>query len=587
MSDLEPDDSSFPRSLPQAKPPAPAQATFKRINWPVIFVASVTLLSGLAGTWEPLVVRLSQHPRLFNMLVPYEYYHLSNSLTIAFGYMLIFLSINLYQRKRSAWWLAFLISAFSLILLLARIGSERIHFFQDPQLALQLPLYSALPTVVALICLLSTKSHFTVRSEKESFLETAKIISISLAALILYGCLGFFMLDKNDLGVNYQFNEALLQTIKELSLSGNSDLTPHTRFGKWFLDSLQLSGMLAGAAIIYSAFRPIRYKLLTQPLEHELATTILEQSGRTSLDIFKLLPDKSFYFNSDKDAFIAYKTELNVAIALGDACGPKEKLHALVRDFKQHCHENGWQVAFLQTTPDYLEIYHENGFKTVKVGEDGVIDLAQFVAKTVSKKTFKAVVKKFDKEGYVLQRYSPPIADSVLSEVEVISKAWLALPGRRERGFSLGQFDRGQLQENDLFVMRNPQGVAVAFVNQIRSYADGEVTIDMMRHGKDAPSGAMDYLFAKLLTQLQSENFRYFSLGLAALSGVGESADDPLEEKALHQVYEHLNRFFSYKGLRSYKAKFDPTWQERFLVYEGGPAGLVKTGLAIARATEE
>jgi len=469
----------------------------------------------------------------------------------------------------------------------ARVGSERIHWFHDKQLALQQPLYSLLPTVAALLCLILTRSQFTVRSEKETLIETAKIISLSLVALILYGCIGFFMLDKADLGVNYEFKDAFLQTIKELSLNGSSDLTPHTHFGKWFVESLQLSGMLAGAAIIFSAFRPIRYKLLTEPLERELAATILDQSGRTSLDLFKLLPDKSFFFNDDKDGFIAYKTELNVAIALGDACAPPAKLTKLVADFKKFCHENGWQVAFLQTTADYLDIYHANGFKAVKVGEDGVIELEQFVSKTVNKKTFKSNVKKFDKDGYVLAEYTPPIANSVLDEVEEVSKQWLSLPGRRERGFSLGQFDRAALQENDLFVMRNKEGEALAFVNQIKSYGEGEVTIDMMRHKENAPSGSMDYVFAKLLMQLHKEGFKYFSLGLAALSGVGDSADDCLEEKALHQVYEHLNRFFSYKGLRSYKAKFDPVWQERFLIYEGGPPGLVKTGLAIARATEE
>jgi len=95
----EAEQSSFPLSLPVAAAiDASKTTTSQSYNWQVISVATITLLSGLAGTWEPLVVRLSQHPRLFNMLVPYEYYHLSKSLTVAFGFMLIFLSINLYQR---------------------------------------------------------------------------------------------------------------------------------------------------------------------------------------------------------------------------------------------------------------------------------------------------------------------------------------------------------------------------------------------------------------------------------------------------------------------------------------------------------
>ena len=42
----------------------------------------------------------------------------------------------------------------------------------------------------------------------------------------------------------------------------------------------------------------------------------------------------------------------------------------------------------------------------------------------------------------------------------------------------------------------------------------------------------------------------------------------------------------AHKGLRQYKAKFEPRWEDRFLIYHGGPAGLVKTALAVARATE-
>ena len=41
-------------------------------SWLINLCAAMTLLSGLAGTFQPLTVRLSEHPRLFQMLVPYE-----------------------------------------------------------------------------------------------------------------------------------------------------------------------------------------------------------------------------------------------------------------------------------------------------------------------------------------------------------------------------------------------------------------------------------------------------------------------------------------------------------------------------------
>ncbi|NJL72456.1 MAG: DUF2156 domain-containing protein [Candidatus Competibacteraceae bacterium] len=86
------------------------------------------------------------------------------------------------------------------------------------------------------------------------------------------------------------------------------------------------------------------------------------------------------------------------------------------------------------------------------------------------------------------------------------------------------------------------------------------------------------------LAQLERTGLYPLQPGAGSLSGVGDDPTDGLYEKTLKQVYEHLNRFFSYKGLRNYKAKFEPIWEERFLVYEGQTPKLVKAGLAIARA---
>jgi phosphatidylglycerol lysyltransferase len=95
----------------------------------------------------------------------------------------------------------------------------------------------------------------------------------------------------------------------------------------------------------------------------------------------------------------------------------------------------------------------------------------------------------------------------------------------------------------------------------------------------------MDYLFSELMLLLREEGYRWFSLGLAPLAGVGGRPGARLRERAVHQAYEHLRALFSFKGLRHYKAKFEPEWEERFLVYQGGPAGFLRTALALGRIT--
>jgi lysylphosphatidylglycerol synthetase-like protein (DUF2156 family) len=50
-------------------------------------------------------------------------------------------------------------------------------------------------------------------------------------------------------------------------------------------------------------------------------------------------------------------------------------------------------------------------------------------------------------------------------------------------------------------------------------------------------------------------------------------------------VYEHSTILFSFEGLRSYKAKFEPGWEERFFVYQHGYPGLIRTALALGYIT--
>ena len=142
---------------------------------------------------------------------------------------------------------------------------------------------------------------------------------------------------------------------------------------------------------LISLFRPILYRFRTVPRERARAKEMLEQYGRTSLDYFKIWPDKSYFFNSTNDCFIAYSVRLNVAITLGDPIGPAESLPGSIREFKQFCEENGWAVAWHQT----LE------------GKE--------------MKRFRQRVGQLEKQGVHLRPYDAPLPDELIKRLRQVS----------------------------------------------------------------------------------------------------------------------------------------------------------------------
>jgi phosphatidylglycerol lysyltransferase len=538
--------------------------------WFVRAVVALALLNGLLGVAQALLVRFVSAPRLFSVLLPLGVHHWSRSLTAALGLLLVYLSFHLARRSRVAWWLTLVVSVLAV---LAHLGWGDLW-------------YTALLPAATALLLLGLRSCFTVRTEPRSILRGLALASTTVGVALAYGTLGFWLLDRRDFGLNFHAGDSLLRTIRELTLTGNPDLEARTRHARWFLESLRLLGATAGLVGVASLLRPVAYRVRTLPAERAEARDMLSQHGRSALDFFKLWPDKSYFFSDTRRSFIAYRVAFGIALGLGDPTGPDEEIEATVIAFRRFCRSHGWRAAFHHVLPDLRPMYGRLGFHVLKIGEVAVVDLERFATETVERREFRRARGRFRAGGYVVTRHPPPQPTVLLDAVEEVSNEWLSLPGRREREFTLGRFDRTYLRDRPLAVLRDPSGRAVAFVNEIPSYRAGEATIDLIRHRPTAPHGSMDYLMVELLLLLRRDGVRFFSLGLTPLAGVGDRPGAGLQERAVHQLFERLNRFFSYKGLRHYKAKFEPTWEDRFLIYEGGPPGLVRAALALARLTE-
>jgi phosphatidylglycerol lysyltransferase len=500
---------------------------------------------------------------------PLEVLHLSRFLVLLLGFALVITSINLYRAKRRAFQAALLLAAFSILFHLTKGHDDS----------------AALWSLVLLAILLLARRHFTVRSGPPDLRGGLLRLGIAGLVAVAYGTAGFWYFDPPAFGVDFTFAQALRSTLLTFSLIGDPHLAPHTRHAMWFVDSLDLMTATWITYALVALFRPALYVLRIVPQERARAAALLARHGRSAIDYFKVWPDKSLFFADRRDCFLAYRVGAGYAIVLGDPVGPEEAIEGCVQQFAALCREYDWELAFHQALPDFLPIYARLGFRRLKVGDDAIIDLTRFGLEGREGKEFRQTVHHVEREGVRLVSFEPPIPEEVLLQLESVSSEWLRIPGRRERRFTLGLFDRDYVRATPVLAAADAAGKILAFVNLIPSYRPGEATIDLMRRRDEGAHGLMDYLMIRTLLACRERGFARFNFGMAPMSGFQEREEATPEERAVHFFFQRLNFLFSYHGLRAYKAKFAHAWEPRYAIYRRA-LDLPRLAVALARVTE-
>ena len=282
-----------------------------------------------------------------------------------------------------------------------------------------------------------------------------------------------------------------------------------------------------------------------------------------------LLRDKALLFDDQRKGFVMYGVQGRTWAAMGDPVGPTAHAPDLIRAFLERCDDFGGTPAFYQVNPNYLHRYADFGLAFVKLGEDARVDLQAFTLEGGAGKKHRQAIRRLEKEGGQFRLVPAGEVAPLLDRLQAVSDAWLAGKRAAEKGFSLGYFDRDYLMRLPVAVIER-EGEVVAFANVWPGPDRHELSVDLMRHAPEAPPGLMDALFTHLLAWGKAEGYRWFSLGMAPMSGFEQSPVGPLWSRLGRLVYTHGEPFYNFQGLRAYKEKFDPVWEPRYLAYPGG-----------------
>ena len=340
------------------------------------------------------------------------------------------------------------------------------------------------------------------------------------------------------------------------------------------IGEIWLYSLLIILSIILCSALLIRYlqgtkELLGEAFNEALVQNILRNYGGNLTSQLVFLKDKRIfvYQNADEPTvFFQFAIYNNKCIVMGDPSGKKEDFPEAITAIIEAGDVLGYTPVFYEVSEEFVFLLHEYGYEFFKMGEEARVYLPDFTLSGKKMKGNRALINKLIKSGYQFEVLQPPFSPEMMAEIKVISDAWLG--SRKEKGFSLGFFSEEYLQRAELAIVRDENQAIVAFSNIMPTYDKEVITIDLMRHHpQKAPSGSMDFLFIHLFEWSQAQGIDYFSLGMAPLSNVGVTQKSFIQEKIAHLVYQFGSRFYSFQGLRKYKAKYATKWVPSYLLY--------------------
>ena len=515
-----------------------------------IFPAVLIFILGIVNIISVLTPALPERLRLLKDYMLVDFVSFSNSFVFIAGLFLLVTAAFMLRGLRTAWWFAVALSVISIFGNIAKgIDYEE-------------------ATIAFLIVgsLIATRKEYHVKTNPKLGTVGLQTAMLSMAAVMLYGVIGFYFLDKRHFHIDFNIFQSFRYTLQNFFLIGSNDLVPYDAFARDFIYMIKISGFASISFLIYSLVRPYVFRITPTVEEISRAKSLTQQFGNSALDFFKTYSDKFIFSPSEINAYISYRVNRNFAVVLENPVAENsEEMKRCIVSFSKYCYENGLREIYYRVPKESLTIYSELSKKSLFLGQEGVVDINSFSLEGGDKKSIRNALNKINEQGYTTHINAPPLRDGLIQKLKAVSDEWLKLSEREEIIFSQGMFVEKEIKEQTVISVENNEEKIIAFLNIIPDYVKNEGTYDLLRKTADAPNGIMDYILVELFKYFKASGIQYVNLGFAPMSGL----DDPhtFTEKSMKFAYEKIRSFSHYKGQRDYKDKFNPNWNDKFLIY--------------------
>ena len=587
MTDPSPAPSPSPGPLPIAPPSLPAQAFSSPAGGGHDLLRTALALAVAAMGMVDLSSALLSHPpeRLLALrhLVPTDVLDTSRTFTLLAGALLLVTAWGLRRGKRRAFVLAMFLCALSV-----PVNLLKAFDFEEATVA------SAL-----LFALGVSGDSFRVKSRALSTAALRSRTLWALGALLVYAMVGSWVLE-TTYGHSLSWSRAFAEAWQGLTGIGDpvaivpAGVPPaERRILEWFLRSLPLLSLTVVLGVALAALQPASHRRRHRADLGRVAE-LLRAHGASSVCSFALAADVDYFFSRNGRAVVAYRFEFDTLLAIGDPIGPIEELRPLLVDFERYCRERDWAYGFFQARPEQLPLYRGLGWRALHIGEDPILDTERFTLEGSAVGDARRLARRAERGGLEVRHFLPAsqaldpqhLVPELAEQLRQVSNEWLAMRPSGEKGFCIGRFDAAGLHHGWLAVAWHPTARRVeGFITWEPVWARHGWALDLVRRRRAAAAGTMELLIVRSVEAARARGDAMLSLSLSALADVERDEEAGPEEFARARAFlrRHLARFYDFEGLFRWKSKFDPGFEDRYLVYPG-PLALPRVALALVRA---
>lgn len=504
-----------------------------------MLLAALTLVGGVMLLVSGVTPATDDAADLLSLHVPLTLVEAAHLIGSIAGVAMLFVARGLLNRLDAAWWAALILSVLAGILAIPKgIAISE----------------AALLLLLATLLVISRKQFYRTSALFAMTFERGWWLSIAFVLAVCVWLLFFVYQDvayTGQLWWQFEFNANAPRSLR----------------------ALMAVALTVLAVALWQLFREPKGKV-TPPSAADIERAALIVKQQTSAEAcLAMMGDKSLLFSPSGNTFIMFGKRGRSWVSLFDPVGPRNEWPELVWRFIEMADVHGGRAAFYQVRPQSLPLYLDAGLRAFKLGEEAHVPLADFSLKGSRRANLRQSVNRAEREGLSFEVMQLEAGVPMLRELRAVSDAWLSEQNAREKGFSLGTFNESYMVRSPVAVVRRQERI-VAFATLMTTAAKVEASVDLMRHVADMPVGAMDFLFARLMLHFQAEGYQRFGLGMAPMSGMASHELAPRWHRFGRFAFERGERFYNFRGLRSFKQKFDPVWEARYLAAPGGIAPL-------------